>query len=609
MEPRQPLKRILAVYRKLLGILAAEAPIMVILTFVVSFVIGLTKLLAIIVNRHIFDDGLALAQGSITMDAYVPYIIGFILLTVLPPWLNDVFIFGFVEPRAKLIMRTAFKGQMLKKLERMRYEHLEHAATIEIIDKAYNRAENSARHLFPMYVLSFIVNITASAGIIAYMASIRWWLALAVLVPAAAEIWYSSRHNYNIYLELENYWNRERRYKILGGYLRSRGTVKELKLFGSAAHLIKTYRQRLNARNKDYEKYYFKHLRQTFLGKNIMKVAKVATVLLLLYLYLTEAVTIGIFIALSLKVLTDLFESISGGFGVITWSGYHINFFDYYDQYLDLEEEKDQGITTLPPEMTVEFKNVWFRYPGTDRDILKGLSFRLEAGEKLSIVGENGEGKSTIVKLLLRLFTPDQGEIRLGGRPITDYSRQILTQVFGPVFQDFSRYSISLRENIGVGSVGDPNDGRRFQDAALLGKVDEFADRLPNGYDTLLGRDFDGGVDLSGGQWQRVAIARAFMGDKPILLLDEPTSQLDPIAESQLYREFAEMANGKTALFITHRLASTMITDRILVIQNGTVSQEGTHEHLMASGGLYADMFNAQKQWYLQQATAGTAVV
>lgn len=609
MEPQQPLKRILTAYRKLLGILAAEAPIMVILTFVVSFVIGLTKLLAIIVNRHIFDDGLALAQGRITMEAYVPYIIGFILLTILPPMLNDVFIFGFVEPRAKLIMRTAFKGQMLKKLERLKYEHLEHAATMEIIDKAYNRAENSARHLFPMYVMSFIVNITANAGIIAYMASIRWWLALVVLVPATAEIWYSSRHNYNIYLELETYWNSERRYKILGGYLRSRDTVKELKLFGSAAHLIKTYRQRLNARNKDYEKYYFKHLRRTFLGKNIMKVAKIATVLLLLYLYLTGAVTVGIFIALSLKVLTDLFESIGWAFGAITWSGYHINFFDYYDQYLDLEEEIDQDVTTLPREMTVEFNNVWFRYPGTDRDILKGLSFRLEEGEKLSIVGENGEGKSTIVKLLLRLFTPDQGEICLGGRPITDYSRQILTQVFGPVFQDFSRYSISLRENIGVGSVGELNNARRFQDAAHLGKVDEFAENLPNGYDTLLGRDFDGGVDLSGGQWQRVAIARAFMGDKPILLLDEPTSQLDPIAESQLYREFAEMANGKTALFITHRLASTMITDRILVIQNGIVSHEGTHEHLMASGGLYADMFNAQKQWYLQQAEAGTAVV
>ena len=160
------------------------------------------------------------------------------------------------------------------------------------------------------------------------------------------------------------------------------------------------------------------------------------------------------------------------------------------------------------------------------------------------------------------------------------------------------RYSISLRENIAVGDIELLRDESAILAAAEKGQAKKIADGLKDGMDTLLGRDFEGGVDLSGGQWQRIALSRAFMGDKPILLLDEPTSQLDPMAESRLYSEFHALAEGKTAIFITHRLASTMITDRILVLSDGRVSEEGNHEQLMQRGGLYRAMFDAQRKWY-----------
>jgi ATP-binding cassette, subfamily B, bacterial len=592
--------RVIRAYRTLLGIIAAEAPGMVASTFFAAFALGMTRLLTVVVNQRIFDEGLALATGQIAFGRYLPLLIAFVLLALLPPVLSQVYIYGYVEPRALLILRTAFKGRMLRKLERMKYEHLENEASMEVIDKAYHRAENSARHLFPMYVTNFISNLTGSAGILIYMGYAKWWLPFTILIPAIWEIWYASKHNYNIYLELEGYWKQERQYGILGGYLRSRDYLREMKLFGSARDLIEIYRNRLNTRNREYEGYYFKHLRRHFATGNVTKIAKLANVLLMLYLFIQGEITVGLFIALSSIIVTGLFEAISWGVGVYRWSGYHINFFDYYDQYLGLSEETEVGSDTLPDTFDIEFRDVWFRYPGTDRDILRGLSFHVKDGEKVSVVGENGEGKTTMVKLLLRLFEPDRGDILLGGRPIGSYSRQALTAVFGPVFQDFNRYSITLRENIGVGFIDQLDDEARIAYAARKGKVDRFAQDLPDGYDTVLGRDFEGGVDISGGQWQRVAIARAFMGDKPVLLLDEPTSQLDPVAESQLYREFADMANGKTAIFITHRLASTMITDRILVIQHGVVSQEGAHEQLMATGGLYAEMFEAQKHWYHQ---------
>jgi ATP-binding cassette subfamily B protein len=597
--------RTIGAYKKLLGIIAAEAPAMVVLTFVTAFGLGVMRLLTLVINRHIFDQGLALAQGQIAFERYLVYLVAFVLLALLPPILHNVYIYGFVQPRALLILRTAFKSRMLKKLERMKYEHLENEASMEIIDKAYHRAENAARHLFPMYIVLFIANITGSAGILIYMGSVTWWLPITILIPAILEIVYAAKHNYNIYLELESYWNQERQYEMLGGYLRTRDYLREMKLFGSARDLIDIYRMRLNARNREYEGYYFKHLKRHFAGGNITKIGKLVNVLLVLYLFISGQITLGLLIAFSLTILTDLFDAIAKrGIGVLRWSGYHINFFDYYGRYLDLSEEEEgaagAGAEALPTQFDIEFRDVWFRYPGTDRDILRGLSFHVADGEKLSIVGENGEGKTTMVKLLLRLFEPDKGEILLGGRPLSSYSRKELTTLLGPIFQDFNRYAITLRENIGVGFIDQLHDDDRIAYAARKGKVDRFVEDLPRGYDTVLGREFEDGVDVSGGQWQRIAIARAFMGDKPVLLLDEPTSQLDPIAESQLYREFAEMANGKTAIFITHRLASTMITDRILVIQDGVVTEEGTHKQLMASGGLYAEMFEAQRHWYRQ---------
>ena len=171
---------------------------------------------------------------------------------------------------------------------------------------------------------------------------------------------------------------------------------------------------------------------------------------------------------------------------------------------------------------------------------------------KSSIVSENGEGKSTMIKLLLGLFVPDKGEILVGGKKLNDYPLSVRTKIFGPVFQDFSRYSLTLKENIGIGDIDKINDDEKIKEAAQKGKVDVFAEKFEKGYDTLLGRDFEGGVDISGGQWQRIAISRAFMGNKPVLLLDEPTSQLDPVAEADLYNEFADMAENKTAIFITH---------------------------------------------------------
>lgn len=591
------MKRILTAYKDLLGIVFSEAPVMVILTFICSTVIGLVTPVGVYINQNVFDGGLAVARNEMTFSDYSIFLALFVIAAILPSIISG-FVYNYVEPRSLLILRTAYKSRMLKKLKTMKYEHFESESSAEIIDKAYNRAENSARHLWPMYVHYWLSSVISSVGSVAIIFGIRWWLVLTVLLPFILETYIASKTNYNIYTELETYWKKERKYSTLGGYLRSRNFAKELKAFGNSDYLIDTYKNRLNERNRDYERYYFKNLRKILLGGNLSKIASIGNVILLLILFINGQMSVGLFIAATGLMFGDIYGSLGGCAFIFKWAPFHINSYDYYDKFFKLSDESEGTEIKLPDSFDIEFRDVWFKYPGTDKDILKGLTFKINNGEKASIVGENGEGKSTMIKLLLGLFSPDKGEILVGGKKLDEYPLSVRTKIFGPVFQDFPRYSITLKENIGIGDIDEIGNDEKIKAAARKGKADEFTEKFEKGYDTLLGRDFEGGVDVSGGQWQRIAIARAFMGGKPVLLLDEPTSQLDPMAEASLYNEFAGMVENKTAVFITHRLGSTMITDRIFVISGGRIKEVGTHDELMRTDGIYSAMFNAQKQWY-----------
>lgn len=593
------MKRLFYAYRELLGIIYKEAPVMVVLTFHAAILLGCVSPLSVYVNTHIFNDGLAVAEGSMSFGQYLPFLIAFFFLEAVPPVIDNIFIYGYVESRSVLILRTALRGRMLRKIKRMKYEHFENEQSLEIIDKAYHRAENSARHMFPLYVTYTLSSMVAGAGSLYYLACVRWWLLLTVLIPFLLETWWSAKHNYNIYEELETYWKQERSYTILGEMLRKRQYLRENRLTGSTDYLVHTYTERMRRRNKEYEKYYFRHLKHHFTIDHLTQFAPILNVFLLLFLFLRGEMSVGLFISLSMMMYGSIYHSLGGCMLLFSASGYHIQFFNYYDKYFALSEEEQGEIQDAPEQVSIEFRDVWFRYPGTNRDILKGMSFRIEAGEKISVVGENGEGKSTMIKLLLGLFAPDRGEILINGRTLSDYSDRARGQIFGTVFQDFVRYSITVEENVMLGDL-EHGDQEAYRRAVKRAGAEEFINRLPNGKDTLLGRDFEGGVDLSGGQWQRIAMARALMGDKPVLILDEPTSQLDPVTESRLYQEFAEMAEEKTAVFITHRLASTMITDRIYVLSGGKVAECGSHGKLMERGGIYAEMFESQKKWYQQ---------
>jgi ATP-binding cassette, subfamily B, bacterial len=246
----------------------------------------------------------------------------------------------------------------------------------------------------------------------------------------------------------------------------------------------------------------------------------------------------------------------------------------------------------------IEFRNVSFSYPGNSRRVLDHINFQLHTNERLALIGENGQGKTTIVKLITRLYDPTEGEILLDGIDLREYDLEDLHREIGVIFQDFMRYEMTARENIAVGRIGEIDNLELLKSAAQKSMADFTIERLPQAYDQILGRRFDQGVDLSGGEWQKVALARAYLRDAQLLILDEPTAALDARSEFEVFHRFAELTAGKMALFISHRFSTVRSADRILVLENGKIAEEGTHDQLASLGGRYAEMFEMQASSY-----------
>jgi ATP-binding cassette, subfamily B, bacterial len=251
-----------------------------------------------------------------------------------------------------------------------------------------------------------------------------------------------------------------------------------------------------------------------------------------------------------------------------------------------------------PIQRGFEFRNVSFTYPGTDRTVLKNFSLTLSPGERIALIGENGQGKTTIVKLITRLYDPTEGQILLDGIDLREYSLEDLHRQIGVIFQDFMRYEMTARENIAVGRIDHLHQQDDIESAAHKSLADDVVAKLSNSYDQVLGRRFEGGVELSGGEWQKIALARAYLRDAQLLILDEPTAALDARSELEVFERFAELTQGKMALLISHRFSTVRMADRIVVLSGGRLIEEGNHKQLMATGGVYASMFEMQAASY-----------
>src|SRR5277367_2809326 len=270
----------------------------------------------------------------------------------------------------------------------------------------------------------------------------------------------------------------------------------------------------------------------------------------------------------------------------------------FFDMQPTVQSKPNALPAPSPIRQGFEFRNVSFTYPGTERTVLHNFNFTLSPGERIALIGENGQGKTTVVKLITRLYDPTEGQILLDGIDLREYSLEDLHRQIGVIFQDFMRFEMTARENIAVGRIDEPHQQAAIEDAAHKSLADTVVDKLAHGYDQVLGRRFEGGVELSGGEWQKMALARAYLRDAQLLILDEPTAALDARSELEVFERFAELTQGKMALLISHRFSTVRMADRIVVLSGGRLIEEGNHQELMARNGLYASMFEMQAASY-----------
>lgn len=394
--------------------------------------------------------------------------------------------------------------------------------------------------------------------------------------------------------------------KRLMDYLRqvggSKEAAKELKLFNLSDYLTNRFR---SLSRKIYEEDVALSRRKLTWGGLLSLISTLGyygAYVFAIYEALTGRYpTIGVFSLVTLAIQqssTNFQQAFSTASGIADQALFLTDLIAFFDLKPTVQSKPNALPAPRPVRSGFEFRDVSFAYPGTERRVLKNFNFALRPGERIALIGENGQGKTTVVKLITRLYDPSEGQILLDGVDLREYDLDDLHKEIGVIFQDFMRYEMTARENIAVGRVELPHTEEEIESAAQKSLAQGVIEKMPARYNQMLGRRFEGGVDLSGGEWQKIALARAYLRDAQLLILDEPTAALDAKSELQVFERFAELTEGKMALLISHRFSTVRMADRIVVLEGGRLVEEGTHGQLIALGGRYAGMFEMQAASY-----------
>jgi ATP-binding cassette subfamily B protein len=498
---------------------------------------------------------------------------------------------------------------------------MEHAATLDLAQfedpTFYDHLERARRSTSGRIGLiaqllgmgeSLITLVTLSVALLAFNPWLMLLLFIAILPSFLGEVRFSA-----LQYSLMFRWTQPRRQL---DYLRYVGasddTAKEVQLFGLAPWLTERYRrlsQSWYAENRGLA------IRKALVSSGLSLISTAgyySAYVIIIARTVTGAISLGslTFLAASFARGRDLIQGLLATLsGIYDESLYLRDLFLFFEMQPTIASKSGAQVVARPIREGFVFENVGFRYPGSERWALRHASFTLRPGERLALVGENGAGKTTLTKLLARLYDPTEGRILLDGIDLRDYDLASLRQAIGVIFQDYVRYDFRFDENIGVGEIRDtaqyldakatngdaPAPMRAASEKSLASSVLE---RLPARWRQMLGRRFDDGVELSGGEWQKVALARAYMRDAQVFILDEPTASLDARAEYDVFLRFSELMAGRTAVLISHRFSTVRMADRILVLKNGEIIEEGTHDELVSRPGLYSELFTMQAEGY-----------
>jgi ATP-binding cassette subfamily B protein len=438
-------------------------------------------------------------------------------------------------------------------------------------------------------------------SMVALITSLGWVVAVLALLAPIPSFIASSRYGWQGFLMSRRQSPDRRRMSYYLDLLTRDTYNKEIKLFGLGDFFIKLWNEIAERFYKENRSLVKRRYMAGFTWGSLSTIVTSGTFLYVALQVIARRLTLGDLTFYSQavgQVQSSLSSILDGLSGMYENSLYLTNLYDFLDYDPLVKSPTTPRKLALPLKQGLEFRNVTFTYPGKTEPALRDVSFTIKPTEAVALVGQNGAGKTTIVKLLTRLYDPDAGQILLDGIDIREIDLADLHATIGVIFQDYVTYYFSARDNIGVGRLGEMGNQEMVEQSAGKSGADSVIEKLPKGYDTMLGRWFDDGYQLSGGEWQKVALARAFMRDAEILILDEPTASLDARAEYEIFARMKELTRGKMAVFISHRFSTVRLADRIFVLEGGIISEAGTHEDLLSLDGTYAELFNLQAAAY-----------
>lgn len=505
---------------------------------------------------------------------------------------------------AKFRLSAYLYGKLMKKKMDTDYENTENTKLNDMLHKADDGVNNTASSALE----TMRETVLAALEFLAYGGILSMLNPLLILIIGAPAIagYYINRHKMMWIWNMADNWqkyDRQLEYITYIGTDANFSAAKDVRIFGMQRWLDSVFKRVFDLRLNWYEqqdKWEFFH---NIAGVAVSAIGNCAANIYVVYLVMKGNIGAGDFVLYfnSIFMLSQAVRSWCDKFSAYNWLSQNIF---YARDYFDIKDNTNRGEGAPVPEdcgnmqCEIEFRNVSYTYFGAETSTVKNISFKLHKGEKLAMVGLNGAGKTTLIKLMCGLYRPTEGEVLLNGVPVNDYNRDEYFRLFSTVFQDIDVLPVTIAENIS-GKTAEETDFPRLYDCMKKSGIYDKVMSLPQKENTHLVKTvYDDATDFSGGQMQKLALAKALYKNAPVLLLDEPTAALDPVAEQEMYLNYADFSKGKSSVFISHRLASTRFCDRIILIADGAIAEEGTHSELMKAGGSYAELFNMQSSYY-----------
>ncbi|MCL2159288.1 MAG: ABC transporter ATP-binding protein/permease [Oscillospiraceae bacterium] len=586
-------------------ILFSNTPIFIFFYSLIKIIIALVPAATILLSKNIIDGLFDVYNGADSAIVW-QYIIILFVLTLCSSLLNEMgmtIIYFMRDKNEKFLVAI-----IADKLSKIPLKHLENQGSLQIIHRVI-QSQFSITGAFDNIFSNIITPVITFVSTISIIFAYYPLIALAYLVTVIPSVLINQKQNEKMNQHSIDSIPETRKKDYQYEILTQAHYAKELRLYNLSKPMKKRFNDLWNKIISEREKIFKRGFKSLNFSSIINCIGYVGMYIYLIYKTYVGDLSIG-----GLSAFTAATMTISGNFSmmmmcVLNYQRIYVDLVLAVMEFFSWENENDgKGENLQAENFEITFDSVSFTYPNTENTVLKNLSFTIKEGEKIAIVGVNGAGKSTIVKLLLRLYEPDEGKILINGANIKDYDINSYRKKFSACFQDITRYSLTLAENVALSDLDKIKNSDAVIGSINASGLDNIHETFEKKLDAPLTRDFDeDGAELSGGQWQKVAIARAFFRNAPFIILDEPSSALDPKAESQIFNSFSDLCGNKSGLLISHRLSSIMLVDKIVFLEDGQIKEAGTHIELMKQNGTYAQMYTLQAEKYKSETDGGVA--